>query len=112
MTNSPIERLFEAVNAAGIPNEGCRQAAGGPLEIIYAAGATPQQQAQGATIIAGLDTSPRRPKGLAALRAEVGALTNAQKNNLFEAIAARFLQENPKFARRLGLAVDGDEPGT
>jgi hypothetical protein len=60
-------------------------------------------------VIAAFDWSPRRPRAISNLAADITALSASDRNKLQIAIAAKFLQDNPRFARALSIAVDGDE---
>ncbi len=52
----------------------------------------------------------RVQRPLAAILADVQGLPAAERNKLLAAVCAAFLQQNPAFARELGIAIDGDAP--
>jgi hypothetical protein len=56
-----------------------------------------------------VDVPRRRARDLAGLISDIGALTSADRTKLFAAVAAKILQEHPKLARSLSIALDGDE---
>jgi hypothetical protein len=53
--------------------------------------------------------TPRIQRRLADIAADIAALPQAQKDKLHHAILAVFLQQVPRFAKDLGIAVDGDQ---
>lgn len=107
------ERLDAALKAAGIPIHGVsvnHKTTPRTVRVDYAAGATLQQRVDGQAVVDAFDWTQRKPKAQAALLTAIQSLSAADRNKLLAAMAAEFLRENPDFARRLGIALDGDEP--
>lgn len=106
-------RLHKALLAAGIPIDGVsidRATQPPTVRVVFKPEATDQQRTQAQAIIDAFDFRRRRPRSLAALAQDVTNLSAADRTRLQVAIAAQFLQQNPQFARDLGIGVDGDEP--
>ncbi len=53
---------------------------------------------------------PRARRSREAIMADLDALSDADQRKLSLAIQAEYLQQNPRFARQLSIAVEGDEP--
>jgi hypothetical protein len=51
----------------------------------------------------------KRPRALAAIVADIQNLSAADKAKLQLGVQAQFLQDHPRFARALGINLDGDE---
>ncbi len=107
MDASRLQALTEQIADTGIPVHGV--SIGPPIRVDFKPEATDQQRQQAASIVAGFDTRPRKPRPLAALIADIEALTVIQRNKLLVVMAAKFLQDYPRAARKLGIALDGDE---
>lgn len=82
---------------------------GQSVTVKYAPEATAQQKSDAQAIIAGLDWANKRPRQLSAIATDIQNLTAADKTKLQLGIQAAFLQDHPKFARMLGISLDGDE---
>jgi hypothetical protein len=108
---SRVTDLDRAIRALGVPIYGVSRLPGGAVRIDFN-GATAQQMSDAQTLAAGWDWTPRRPRPLAAIRADIAALAAANKQALLEAVAAYLVQQVPDFMSRFGLAgaVAGDEP--
>ena len=61
-------------------------------------------------LVAYLNPPRRRARQLAAIMADIGALSAADRNRLFAAVAALTLMEHPGLAAAINVNVAGDEP--
>jgi len=52
----------------------------------------------------------RKPRPLSAIVADIQGLSTADDTKLDLAIKAEFLRSHPRFARKLNIPIDGDEP--
>lgn len=104
--------IHKALVEAGIPIDGVSidQRGAGNNIVVQFRGATKEQQDAAAVIVDAFKTArPRRPKSIAALVVEIGNLTAADRNKLFAVVAADWLIDHPAGARKLSIALDGDE---
>lgn len=79
------------------------------VQIHFAPGTTEQQQQQLADILTTHSFTRRRAKARQEIRQALKALTAAQRTDVFTEIAVNYILEDPGFARRIGLNLDGDE---
>lgn len=103
------QRIDAALRAANIPIDGVAALDDGSFRVDYLASATHAQQLAGAAIVKATPKMGRKPVSFAVLRAQIVALSVADRNTLLIAVAIDFLQNNPTAARRLGIALDGDQ---
>lgn len=112
MREADSSRLSKMLTDADIPIDGV--VGDGPnCKIQFRPEATEAQQQQAEQIKKDFDWRERKPKDPSVLRAEIQALGTADAAKLDEAdrlerITERLLSE-PGFARKLGVAIDGDE---
>lgn len=106
---SAATRLHEAIEDAGIPIFGLRGEPGS-VAIDFSPAATAQQIADAGDIVASFDWTPRRPRTYLSIISDIAALAAADRNKLLAAVAADFLRRAPRFAQKLGIGIDGDEP--
>lgn len=115
MTNRPKD-LTDQLVAAGIPILGVsidQLGEGSDITVQFDPSATQQQQAQAATIVATFRASrAKRKRPLLAIMADIGNLSAADRAKLNALVAADWLQQNPKAARAVSIALDGDEDAT
>lgn len=104
-----LTRLDEIIKEAGIPIFGLRGVQG-DVKIDFNPSATVQQRTDAAAIVASFDWTPRRKRAYLNLINDIAALSAADRNKLLAAVAADFLRRFPRFAQRLSINVDGDEP--
>lgn len=103
-------KIGEAIRQAGIPINGLRETAPGVFGIDFRPEATSAQRTQAQTILTNFDRRARRPRSIAALVADINAMTVANRNILLVAVLAQILQRDPQFAIRAGFpALVGDE---
>lgn len=102
-----VMRIHESI-AALAPIDGVRIRAG-RVEVDFRPEATAQQRQAALAAAASADTRPRRPRQRAALREAVASLTPQQRQALTVEVIAAALESDPGLARRLGIAIDGDE---
>lgn len=117
-----IERLTEALRAAGLPGDCAvlrpdRVAEAGWVVVtapggqrVRVDGISSEQTPTAQGVVNAFDFRNRRPRSQASLIADILALSNSDRNRLLAAVASAWLQENPNAARKLGLNFDGDEP--
>lgn len=98
-----LTRLQKLLDDAGIPNAGCSQ-----NRIDFLPTATPEQRAAGKAILEGFDRRKRRERP--GLRGFVNALSTADTNKLLRMLIVEKLREDPLWAKRHGVDLDGDEP--
>lgn len=103
-------RIDEALRAAGHAIDGVSVAQDGSVEIQWPASATLEQRQAGEAALAGVDRRPRRRRAALAILADLNALTAAQRLALFARWLAQAASDDPRLLRRLGHAIDGDEP--
>jgi len=106
--NSPHVRLHRAIVAAGIPLDGVSGEAGN-VRIDFRVEASPEQQAQAQQIANNFDWSPRRPRELTAIEADVLSLNEGDLRKLLARLIADRIQSNTNFAVDLGVAIPGEE---
>lgn len=106
---SAAAKIHEALTAAGIPIDGVSVGPTG-LRIDFRTEATAQQRLQAQAIAAGVDIVPRKPADRAAVRQAIAALSAADRQRLMIETTVDWLIDHPQAARKLGIAVDGDEP--
>ena len=104
-----LTRLDELIKESGVPIFGLRGVQG-DVKIDFDPAATPQQRTDTAAIVAGFDWTPRRPRSYLSIISDIAGLSDADRIKLLAAVAADFLRRFPRFAQRLSINVDGDEP--
>ena len=110
IVNDRLNRLTNAITAAGIPIDGISQASDGTLTVQYRAEATQAQRDQAAAMVASFDMRPRRPRSYADLIAAFQALTAAQQTQVRNRVLLWTIRQNPEIIEDLNLPIAGDEP--
>lgn len=105
-----LEPLTNQIKASGTPIDGVTLLRDGSVRVDFRPEVTDEQIAAAKSIVDAFDWTPRRPKTQAALLTAIQALSASDRNKLLAAMAAEFLRSHPDFGRKLGLALDGDEP--
>lgn len=105
-----LDPLTFQLVASGAPIDGVTLLRDGSVRVDFRPEATDEQKAAAQSIVDAFDWTPRRPKTQAALLTAIQALSTSDRNKLLAAMAAEFLREHPDFARKLSIALDGDEP--
>ena len=82
----------------------------GTPSLAFPTGATQEQRAAALRALAGLDLRPRRRREVAAILADLNAMSGAQRLSLVVRWLAQAAADEPGLLRRLGQAIDGDEP--
>jgi hypothetical protein len=82
----------------------------GTPSLAFSTGATQEQMAAALRALAGLDLRPRRRRAMAAILADLNAMSGAQRLSLVVRWLAQAAADEPGLLRRLGQAIDGDEP--
>lgn len=107
------KEITDGLMAANIPIDGVsidQLGAGSNITVQFRPEATKEQQDAAKVIVDNYKAArPRRKKAIAALVTEILALQAADRNKLFAYVAACMLIDDPKAARRLNIALDGDE---
>lgn len=109
MANERLGDFVDLLQASGIPIHGV-SGEGLSARIDFKSAATAQQRIDAIAMRDSFDWTPRRQKGIAALSTEINALSAQDQRKLLLAVQADFLRKNPRFARRLNINLDGDEP--
>jgi hypothetical protein len=105
---SRVVDLDEAIRNAGIPIEGVSYKTGGTPRIDFKPGATPAQRNQAQALADAFDFTPKQPFSMVRLVNDILALAPADQTKLFAAVAAQVLRAQPDFARKVGIALDGE----
>jgi hypothetical protein len=105
-------RIEMALRDAGafVEGTGVSVSGDGTPALVFAPAATAQQRQAANAALAALDRRNRRRRPVAAILADLNALTAAQRTALLTRWLAQAASDDPRLLRRLGQAIDGDEP--
>lgn len=105
---SAQSELHDAITAQGLPVVNLSFSEGQAIP-QWSQEPTPQQLAEFNSLIASSDLRRRRPKSIASLATEINNLPASDFRKLQCITMAYLLAQEPRLARRAGVALDGDE---